>query len=274
MTGPAWCPFALQEPLDPSDGADYGGTLATSRGLVLHVQVGGGDLRSYFDQPGVQASSHWWVGKLGRLVQYLPADRQSWAQAAGNSGWHSVETEGQPSEPLTDAQVATLGRLYAWGHAAWGWPLHLTDTTTGTGLGWHGMGGAAWGGHTGCPGDIRKAQRAAILAAAGMTTGGDVATGDDLRGVLNEGTAQGQKDWASTSKATLGAAQTDINLDQAEVASLARVEASQARIEAFIGSLSGNLSEPPSAGQILAALHGLARQDVAAIVAAGAQLLA
>ena len=29
------------------------------------------------------------------------------------------------------------------------------------------MGGAAWGGHTGCPGDLRKNRRQAILNAAG-----------------------------------------------------------------------------------------------------------
>lgn len=157
-----WHPDATRKPLP----GDVGGTLTRSAGLVLHVQAGDNSPWGWFNRPDVKASSHWWVAKSGALEQYVAADRVAWAQAGGNAAWHSVETEGFPGEGLSVAQIATLGRIYRWGHDRWGWPLHLAESPTGTGLGWHGMGGAAWGGHVGCPGEIRKGQRSAILAAA------------------------------------------------------------------------------------------------------------
>ncbi len=158
--GAQWHPSAKKEELTQ----DMGGVLTYSRGLVLHVQAGNNDPHDWFARADVQASSHWWVSKKGRLVQYVPAGRIAWAQASGNSAWHSVETEGYPDEPLTDAQIATLAALYRWGRVWWGWPLTLAESPTGSGLGWHGMGGTAWGGHFDCPGNTRKGQRDAILA--------------------------------------------------------------------------------------------------------------
>jgi hypothetical protein len=157
-----WHPDATRKPLP----ADMGGTLARSAGLVLHVQAGDNSPWGWFGRADVKASSHWWVAKTGALEQYVPADRIAWAQAGGNGAWHSAETEGFPGEGLTVAQIATLGRLYRWGHERWSWALHLAESPGGTGLGWHGMGGTAWGSHPGCPGDLRKGQRSAILAAA------------------------------------------------------------------------------------------------------------
>lgn len=159
------CPFATYRPV-PS----HSGPMTAHRGLVLHVQVGSNSCYGWFAVPANQASSTWWVGKDGTLEQYVDADMAAWAEAAGNFQWNSVETEGVPAEPLTDDQVITLARLYAWGHQTYGWSYQLTDDVTGTGFGWHGMGGAAWGGHTGCPGDLRKAQRAQILAVAEAVT--------------------------------------------------------------------------------------------------------
>lgn len=155
------CPFATWRPV-PS----HSGPMTAHRGLVLHVQVGTSSCYPWFAIPANQASSTWWVGRDGTLEQYVDADMAAWAEAAGNSQWDSVETEGEPTDPLSDAQVATLARLYAWGHGIYAWPYQTTDDTAGTGFGWHGMGGAAWGGHTGCPGDLRKAQRTRILTLA------------------------------------------------------------------------------------------------------------
>ena len=137
-------------------------------GLVLHVQAGDGSPYSWFANPANAACSHWWVSKSGVVEQYLDARAKSWAQAAGNGTYHSVETEGQPAEPLTPEQVAALADLYRWGHATFGWPLELAEQPGQPGFGWHGMGGVAWGNHPGCPGELRKAQRPAILAAAGQ----------------------------------------------------------------------------------------------------------
>ncbi len=157
-----WFPGAVRRPLP----VNVGGTLVRSRGLVLHVQAGDNSPYGWFSQETTKASAHWWVGRAGLVEQYAPADRIAWAEAAGNAAWHSVETEGFPGEGLTAEQIAALAALYAWGHDRWGWTLGLAETPDGTGLGWHGMGGAAWGGHFDCPGEIRRGQRQQIINVA------------------------------------------------------------------------------------------------------------
>lgn len=152
-------------------------------GLVLHVQAGNGELSGWFNNPAARASSTWWAGKAGGREQYGNPDTDKfWAQEAGNPLYHSIETEGQPSEPLTPEQIETCAVAYAFGHVRYGWPFRLAEKPGQPGLGWHGMGGAAWGGHTGCPGDKRKAQRAHILARAQAIVGGE----DEDMPTLNE----------------------------------------------------------------------------------------
>ena len=143
-----------------------------TRGLVVHVQVGRRSLRQWFNELASRASSTWWAGIAGGREQYVdPDSERAWAQAAGNYDWHSVEAEGDPSEPMSPAQVETIAQIFAWGHERYGWPFTLAESPDGRGLGWHGMGGKAWGGHPDCPGEIRKAQRAQILARARIIAG-------------------------------------------------------------------------------------------------------
>ena len=156
-------------------------------GLVLHVQAGNGELSGWFNNPGAGASSTWWAGKGGARRQYCNPDTDKfWAQAAGNSLYHSIETEGYPSEPLTAAQIESVAQALAFGHVRYGWPLRLANKPGEPGLGWHGMGGAAWGGHTGCPGTTRKNQRTQILARAKeLVEGDDMPSVDDVvKGVM------------------------------------------------------------------------------------------
>lgn len=157
-------PGATWEPISH----DYtpGTIRARTLGLILHVEVGNGDDHNWFDNVATRASTHFWVGKDGRVAQYVDTADMAWAQVGGNPDYLSTETEGLPTEPLTAAQVASLGKLYAWGHQQFGWVNAQANAPGQLGLGWHGMGGVAWGNHPGCPGDLRKAQRAAILAAA------------------------------------------------------------------------------------------------------------
>lgn len=137
------------------------------RGLVLHVQEGNNNPWGWFEHDGVEASSDFWVSKLGEIVQYVDTGKdRAWAQGAGNAYYASVETEGFHNEPLTGAQIEAVAKIMAWGHARFGWPIVSIDNTTGRGLTWHGAGGAAWGGHYDCPGEIRKAQRARIIERA------------------------------------------------------------------------------------------------------------
>lgn len=141
-----------------------GGIANPTLGLVLHVQAGNGEPFGWFSNPASQASSHFWVAKTGAVVQFVDTADRAWAQAAGNVDYLSVETEGLPSEPLSSAQVRSLAALFAWGSGAFGWPVALAEKPGQPGLGWHGMGGTAWGNHPGCPGDLRRAQRAAVLS--------------------------------------------------------------------------------------------------------------
>lgn len=157
MPGTTWRPVANYHPNGVTE----------HRGLVLHVQAGNNSPFSWFNNPKSQASSDFWVSKTGIIEQYVNTGIDyAWAQAAGNPYYASVETEGYPGEPLTAEQVKGVAKIYAWGHAEFAWPLTVVDSTTLHGLTWHGAGATAWGGHTGCPGDLRKAQRTAIMALA------------------------------------------------------------------------------------------------------------
>lgn len=154
----ARCPFAIWQPV-PS----HSGPLTAQLGAVMHVTTNHGDPYNYFDDPNHAASSHFWIADDGSLKQYVDTDFASWAQAGGNHEYVSVETSGTPDQPMTSQQVATFAELYHWGHHQHGWPYQLADTPGTSGLGWHGMGGAAWGGHFDCPGDLRKAQRGQVI---------------------------------------------------------------------------------------------------------------
>lgn len=245
---------------------DMGGQLIESRGLVLHVQEGDGDPWTWFDRPDVKGSSHWWVSRTGELVQYVPATRAAWTQAAGNASWHSVETEGYARDPLSQAQLATLGELYRWGAAWWGWAWALAASPSGRGLGTHEMGGVAWGGHA-CPGPVRAGQRAVVLALAQRQAPPQTEEDDvdeaDLRAVLNEGTGAGQTGWAGTSRATLAAAQEAVNAGRAAKEAAAQAAATVARIERAV------TGAPLSVPDVLAAVQRATAADLGHLASIG-----
>ena len=141
----------------------HSGPMSEDLGLIEHVTTNHADPYGYFDNTSHEASSTFWVRADGHVEQYVEVGTMAWAQAAGNHTYNSVETDGTPEEPLTEAQVEALAHLYAWGHVNRGWALELAEEPGQRGFGWHGMGGDAWGGHFGCPGDKRKAQRQEIL---------------------------------------------------------------------------------------------------------------
>lgn len=155
------CPDARWEPV-----GNHSGPMSAHDGLILHVAEAHQDVHDWFNNPSSQASSTFWVGENGELVQYVDADEDAWAQAGGNPTYNSVETAGYSTSGLTKQQIKSLATLYAWGHRTYGWPLQLAEKPGDKGFGWHGMGGTAWGGHFSCPGDKRKAQRKQILRAA------------------------------------------------------------------------------------------------------------
>jgi N-acetylmuramoyl-L-alanine amidase len=155
---------------------NQGGGMVEHRGVVLHIAEGGYEgTIAWQRNPAADVSSHFIVAKDGRCAQMVDTAVAAWTQAAGNGHWISVENEGFSGQSLTPQQVEVNARLYARGVREHGWPLESTDSPSGRGLGWHGMGGAAWGGHPECPGEPIKAQRPAILARAAqiLTPGKD-----------------------------------------------------------------------------------------------------
>lgn len=143
------------------------GAMGNILGVVLHIMEGtldGSD--NWFHNPQAQASSHFGTGKDGRVYQWVDTSDKAWAQAAGNPNYISIENEGHAGDSLTPAQLNAVAGIVAWVNHTYGVPLTSVDNPGGSGLGWHGMGGAAWGGHFSCPGDPIKAQRVQILAVA------------------------------------------------------------------------------------------------------------
>ncbi|MFE9256513.1 peptidoglycan-binding protein [Streptomyces sp. NPDC006879] len=163
------------------------------RGVVIHIMDGtlaGTD--SWFRNSAARASSHFGTGRNGDLYQWVDTADRAWAQAGGNTDWLSIENEGRGGDSLTSAQLDRCAEVLAWAHKVYGVPLSLTVSTTGRGLGYHGMGGSAWGGHPNCPGSKVIAQlpeivkRAKALAGAGSGSAGNtytVASGDTLSGI-------------------------------------------------------------------------------------------
>lgn len=174
----ALCPFATQRPV-----SNHGGPVASWLGSVEHVTVGLTSPYPEFANSANQASSHFGILLDGELEQYVDTGMASWAQAGGNYSYMSTETVGVPSTPLTNAQLQTYGRLVAWMHTTHGHALAVVDVVGELGLITHGVGGAYWGGHTGCPGSLRSAQRPQIIALA-LTHLGPVpspsVTGEDM----------------------------------------------------------------------------------------------
>lgn len=145
-----------------------GGVTRPPRGMVLHTAVGSYEgTISWQNNPASQVSSYAVIAKDGRMAQCVDLDNRAWTQGSGNPFWIGVEMEGS-SEPLTDAQLQTTARLYAFLVQTYGIPLQKTDDPAGMGLGWHGMGGGAWGGHYNCPGPAMVAQRDEILRRAAV----------------------------------------------------------------------------------------------------------
>jgi hypothetical protein len=173
-------PFANQRPVD-----SHGGPLRTNLGPVLHVQVGNNSPFGTFAKKSNKKSSHFWVAKNGNIEQYVDTDTQAWAQADGNSSYCSIETEGYPDEPLTDKQIESVAKILAWGSLHHPWMLEVANTSGRSGLGWHGMGGKAWGNHPGCPGDKRRAQRQAIVDLARSLLGPHLLASMDERRLEN-----------------------------------------------------------------------------------------
>lgn len=166
VTGPANLHY--NDPFPTHNGSFGSGAMT---GVLMHTMVG--DLPgtvSWFNNPQSQASAHFGVAESGEIWQWGPIGKGwiAWHAAAANRTWYGIEfaDNAAPSNPLTAAQITAAAQLAECLSAFAGFPLQISDSPSVKGFGWHGMGGAAWGGHFDCPGNVRKAQRPQIVALA------------------------------------------------------------------------------------------------------------
>lgn len=165
---------------------NQGGAMKEHRGIVVHIAEGyyEGTI-SWQRNPAVDVSSHFIVGRDGKVAQMVDTDTTAWTQSAGNGHWLSVENAGfTPSDDhyiagwefLTPQQIEANAALLARAHQVYGVPLQLATNPDGYGLGHHSMGcnwpSGAWG-HCDCPGTAIIAQKSQILSRAIALTGGD-----------------------------------------------------------------------------------------------------
>ena len=156
------------------------GGQAEVRGLAVHIMDGtlaGTD--SWFRNPVSEASSHFGTGRAGQLYQWVDTADRAWAQASGNTSWLSIEDEGRGGDALTEQQLDRVAEVFAWVVKTYpNVPLKVATGPDDRGLGYHAMGGKAWGGHYDCPGTKIVAQldeivkRAAAIVGKKPTAGG------------------------------------------------------------------------------------------------------
>ncbi|MFJ8349001.1 LysM peptidoglycan-binding domain-containing protein [Streptomyces sp. NPDC094153] len=168
------------------------GGQSSVRGVVVHIMDGSyAGTDSWFrNHPEAKASAHFGTSRVGDLCQWVDTADRAWAQADGNSNWLSVENEGRGGEDLTSAQLDRNAQVLAWAHKTHGVPLQVTNDPNGKGLGYHAMGGKAWGNHPSCPGARVVAQLVEIVTRAkkivGAASGGTTYTvkaGDTLTSI-------------------------------------------------------------------------------------------
>lgn len=201
---------------------NHGGAMTAHRGVVLHIAEG------YYQgtigwqrNPESEVSSHFIVGRSGQVAQMVDTSLKAWTQREGNAEWLSIEFEGfTPShelyrpgwEKLSAYQVEAAARILARAHQLYAVPFTLAEGPTSHGLGYHSMGGTAWG-HLRCPGAPIIGQRADILARARSIAGVPDPTPPGQP-------APGPIDWTgrlimALPTLTLGARGTDVKREQA-----------------------------------------------------------
>lgn len=139
---------------------NHGGGMSRNMGLLLHHAVGNGSLYNFFNNPSSQVSAHFWVSKTGVIEQYVDSNLTAWHAMQMNDSYCGVETEGCAGgdEPMSEAMVDALARLYDEGNTRHGWINALANSDGQEGFGYHRMGVA-----TACPCDVRLNMRQTIL---------------------------------------------------------------------------------------------------------------
>jgi hypothetical protein len=160
--------------IGPPD-SNWGGTVRRPpKGMVCHTAEGSYQGTIGWQQnPVSDVSSHFVTAQAGQYGQMLDLDVAAWTQADGNPDWISVENEGNHLTAWTSGQIEAMAQIFAFLRRTWpSIPNQLTNSPSVGGLGWHGMGGVAWGNHPDCPGDVNRALLPVILNRATIINGG------------------------------------------------------------------------------------------------------
>lgn len=136
--------------------------------VIVHIMEGtleGTD--SWFRNPKSKVSAHFGVGKNGETYQWVATGDHAWHAVEANDHSIGIECEGKSGQALTTLQCGIVASIFRWAHSHYPdideW---LTKQVEGSGLAWHGLGGAAWGNHPQCPGQPIVAQLHHIIKMA------------------------------------------------------------------------------------------------------------
>lgn len=161
----------------------HSGTISSYMYVVIHTADGSYEgTIAWQKNPDADNSSHFIVDVDGKIAQVNDTANRSGAQILGNPYSIAVENAGNENTPLTPYQIEANARILAKAHLVHGIPLQITNRVGTPGLGHHSMGaesGVRWG-HSQCPGEIIKGQKAAILARAVEIVSGVPQQGDDM----------------------------------------------------------------------------------------------
>jgi hypothetical protein len=156
----AICPFAVQQIIPES----YTQGRITPTTLIYHRAVSSAEsLQNYWNTPGVELESHFYIGQFGTLYQFMDTGIRADANVDANGFAISVETwdgGNTPDDmPWNPAQLATAKRLAAWVCETHGVIRAAAKTWNGGGIGGHNWFPYPWAdGPRGCPGTARNAQ--------------------------------------------------------------------------------------------------------------------
>jgi hypothetical protein len=141
-------------------------------GVVMHTMVGNlpGTI-AVFNKPGFGASAHFGIAQDGTVHQFGPIGKgwEAWHAFAANKAWYGIEhaDNGDPNQPLTDAQIAASAQILECLSSFAGFKLQVTDDKDIQGYAYHSM-EATWNlNHHTCPDippkHVRSSQRAAVV---------------------------------------------------------------------------------------------------------------
>lgn len=157
----ALCPFAERKLL-PENATQ---ARITPRAVIAHSAGGEAELYGWWHNDQSRGlESHFWIGRDGRIVQYIDTEVRADANGEANGYAVSIETQStkQAAERWDPPQAAALVRLIDWLCTAHRIPRRLMTSPTGSGLAWHVQFGAPgpWTKAAGkvCPGPARIEQ--------------------------------------------------------------------------------------------------------------------